>query len=167
VCNKLHTLLHCPHSSPLFHPAILSLTRSLRYDLCSWSSHTPLQQTTTKHGLTLPPPHAHNSSTHSNLTFANTNPQPLLGPYRLSPPPLPAHPLMIHSARCVKVPLTRKKCISVTYVTPVGIWTASSSRVWRARWRQGIAYLHLYTQKEMAAREIARTRARLCAQEGK
>ena len=41
-----HTLLHCPHSSPLSHPAILSLTRALRkYDLCSWSSHTPLQQT--------------------------------------------------------------------------------------------------------------------------
>jgi len=44
---------------------------------------------TTKHGLTLPPPHAHNSSTHSNLTFSNTNPQPLPGPYRPSPPHLP------------------------------------------------------------------------------
>jgi len=46
VGNEPHTLLHCPHSSPLSHPAILSLTRALRrYDLCSWSSHTPLQQT--------------------------------------------------------------------------------------------------------------------------
>jgi len=75
VRNELHTLLHCPHSSPLSNPAILSLTRALRrYDLYSWSSHTPLQQTaillgssplnsstnTTKHGLTPPPLHAHN-----------------------------------------------------------------------------------------------------------
>jgi len=81
---------------------------------------------TTKHGLTLPPLHAHNSSTQSNLTFPNTNPQPLPGPYCPSPPPLPAPPLMIHSVRCVKVPLTRKNCFSVTYVTPVGIWTDSS-----------------------------------------
>ena len=89
---------------------------------------TPLNSSanTTKHGLTLPPLHAHNSSTHSNLTFPNTNPQPLPGPYRPSSPPLPAPPLMKHSARCVKVPLTRKECFVVTYVTPVGIWTASS-----------------------------------------
>ena len=79
---------------------------------------------TTKHGLTLPPLHAHYSSTHSNLTFSNTNPQPFLGPYHPSPPPLPAPPLMIHSDRCVKAPLTRKKCFSVTHVTLVGIWTA-------------------------------------------
>jgi len=46
VGNEPHTLLHCPHSPPLSHPAIPSLTRALcRYDLCSWSSHTPLQQT--------------------------------------------------------------------------------------------------------------------------
>jgi len=46
VGNHLHTLLHCPHSSPLSHPAIPSLTRALRrYDLCSWSSHTPFHQT--------------------------------------------------------------------------------------------------------------------------
>jgi len=46
VGNELHTLLHCPHSSPLSHPAILSLTRAVRRsDLCSWSLHTPLQQT--------------------------------------------------------------------------------------------------------------------------
>jgi len=38
--------IHCPLSSPLSHPAILSLTRALRrHDLCSWSSHTPLHQT--------------------------------------------------------------------------------------------------------------------------
>jgi len=81
---------------------------------------------TTKHELTLPPLHALNSSTLSNLTFPNTNPQPLPGPYCPSPPPLPAPPLMIHSTRCVKVPLTRKECFSVTYVTPFSIWTASS-----------------------------------------
>jgi len=46
VGNEPHTLLHCPHSSPLSHPAILSLTRALRrYDVCSWSSHAPLQRT--------------------------------------------------------------------------------------------------------------------------
>ena len=46
VGNEPHTFLHCLHSSPLSHPAILSLTRALRrYDLCSWPSHTPLQQT--------------------------------------------------------------------------------------------------------------------------
>jgi len=58
-------------------------------------------------------------STHSNLTFPNTNPQPFPGQYSPSSPPLPT----IHSARCVKVPLTKKKCFSVTYVTSVGIWT--------------------------------------------
>jgi len=105
VGNELLTLLHCPHSSPLSHSTILSRTCALRrYDLCSWSLHTPLQQTaillgssplnssanTTKHGLTLPPLHAHNSSTHSNLTFTNTNPQPIPGPYR--PHLLPCQP---------------------------------------------------------------------------
>ena len=66
------------------------------------------------------------SFTHFNPTSSNTNPQPLPGPYRRSSPPLPAPPLMIHSARCVKVHLTREKCFSVPYETPVGIWTASS-----------------------------------------
>jgi len=81
---------------------------------------------TTKHGPTPPPLHAHNSSTHSNLIFSNTNPQPLPGPHTVSPPPLPVPSLMIHSVRCVTAPLTRKKCFSVTYVTPVGMWTAPS-----------------------------------------
>jgi len=124
VDNESRTLLHCPHSSPLSHPAILSLTRALRrYDLCSWSSHTPLQQTAILLGSNAPKllrkhekawTHStsttctHNLPTHSNLTFPSTNPPPLPGPYRPSSPPLPAPPLMIHSARCVKVPLTRK-----------------------------------------------------------
>ena len=43
--------------------------------------------------------------------------KPLPGPYCPSNPPLPAPPLMIRSVRCVKAPLTRKKCFSVTYVT--------------------------------------------------
>jgi len=78
---------------------------------------------TRKHGLMLPPLHIFKSSTHSNLTFPNITPPPLPGPYHPSSLPLPAPPLMIHSARChgVKVPLTSKKCFSVTYVTPVGI----------------------------------------------
>ena len=139
--NEPHTLLHCPHSSPLSHPAILSLTRALRrYDLCSWSSHTgpdsnklpfslgPVSlnssANTTKHGLTLLPLHVHNSSTHSNLTFPNTNPQPLPGPYCPSFPPLSALALMIRWARCAKVPLTRKECFSVTYVTLCDICNA-------------------------------------------
>jgi len=63
---------------------------------------------TTKHQLTLPLLCAHDSSTHFNPTFSNTNPQPLPGPYCLSPPPLPVPPPRIHSASCVKVPLTRK-----------------------------------------------------------
>ena len=34
VGNEPHTLLHCPHSSPLSHPAVHTLTRVLRrYDL--------------------------------------------------------------------------------------------------------------------------------------
>jgi len=81
---------------------------------------------TRKHGLTLPLLHAHNSSTHSDLTFSNTNPQPIPGPHRPSPASLPAPTLMIHSVRCVKAPLTRKKGFSVTYVTTVFIWTPSS-----------------------------------------
>jgi len=90
---------------------------------------------TTKHGLILPQLHAHNSSTHSNLTVSNTNPQPLPGPYRPLPPLPPllqAPPLMIHSARCVKVSVTRKNCFSLTYVTLVGTWTASSlAGIWK------------------------------------
>ena len=96
--NEPHTLLHCPHSSHLSHPAILSLTRALRrFDLCSWSSHTPLQQTAVLLGsrppkllpkLTLPPLYALNSSTHFNPTFPSTYPQALPGPYRPSFPPL-------------------------------------------------------------------------------
>jgi len=81
---------------------------------------------TTKHGLTPPPQHAHNSSTHSNLIFSNTNSQPLPGPHTLSPPPLPVPSLVIHSVRCVTAHLTRKRFFSVTFVTPVGTWTASS-----------------------------------------
>jgi len=106
---------HTPHSNKL----LFSLSHG----------PAPLNSSanTTKHGLTPPPLHAHNSSTHSNLTFSNTNPQPLQGPYRPSNPPLLATPLMIRSVRCVKVPLMRKKCFSVTYVTPVGIWTAFST----------------------------------------
>ena len=80
----------------------------------------------TKHGLTLPPLHALNSFTHFNLTFPNTYPHGLPHPYRPSFPLWPASPLMIHSARCAKVPLTRKECSSATYVTPVGTWAASS-----------------------------------------
>jgi len=123
------------------HPAILSLTRTLRrYDLCSWSSHTLLHQSAILLGPSPPkllrkhdkvwttPPalHAHNSSIHSILPFSNTNPQPLPGPYTLSPPPLPVPSLLIYSVRCITAPLTRKECFSVTYVTPVGIWPASS-----------------------------------------
>ena len=141
VGNEPHTLLHCPHSSLLSHTAIFSLTRALRgYDLCSWSStpHSNKQQfslgpaplnssaNTRNHGPTPSPLHTRNLSTHSNLTFSNTNPQSLPGPNTLSPPPLSVHSLMIHSVRCVTTPLTRKKCFSVTCVTPVGIWTASS-----------------------------------------
>jgi len=36
------------------------------------------------------------------------------------------HRNKVEESRCVKSPLTRKKCFSVTYVTLVGIWTASS-----------------------------------------
>jgi len=47
--------IHCPRSSHLSHPAILSLARALRrYYLCSWSSHTPLQQTAILLGSSLP-----------------------------------------------------------------------------------------------------------------
>ena len=83
-------------------------------------------ENTTKHRLTLQPLYALNSSTPFNLTFPNTYPQALPGPYSPSFPALSAHPLMIRCARCVKVPLTRKECFSVTYVTPVGTWPASS-----------------------------------------
>ena len=73
---------------------------------------------TTKHGLTLPSLHALNSCSHSNLTFPKSYPHGLPDPCRPSFPPLLAPPLMIRSATCVKVPLTRKECFSVTYVTP-------------------------------------------------
>jgi len=77
---------------------------------------------TTKHRLTLLALCVHNSSTHFNLIFSNTNPQSLLDLYRPSPPPLVAPPPRIHSARCDKVPLTRGKCFMFCF----GKWTASS-----------------------------------------
>ena len=79
---------HTPHSNKLLFSLGLAFPNS--------------SANTTKHGLTLPPLHAHNSSTHSNLTFSNFNPLPIPGPYHPSPPPLSAPLLMIHSARCVK-----------------------------------------------------------------
>ena len=69
VGNEPHTLLHCPHSSHLSHPAILALP-ALFVDLISVPGpHTPRSnklrfslgpgplnsfKNTTKHGLTLP-----------------------------------------------------------------------------------------------------------------
>jgi len=135
VGNELHTLLQCPRLTPLSHPAVLSLTRALRSlaDITSAlglhtphcnkplfsSAPTPLSSfaNTTKHGLTLPRLHVHKSFTHSNPIFSNTNLQPLPGPYRLPPSPLPAPPPRIPSARCVKVSLTKTKCSFVTNVT--------------------------------------------------
>ena len=68
----------------------------------------------TKHGLTLPPLSLHHLSTHFNPTFSNTSPHPLPGLYHPSPPPLTARPQRIPSARCVKVPLTKKSDICNT-----------------------------------------------------
>ena len=137
------TLSYTAPTLPLSHTLPSSALPALfAYDLCSWVSHTPLQQTaillgppplnsfanTTNHGLTLPPLYSHTSSTHFNLTFSNTNPQAPPGPYSPSSPPLLAPPLMIQSARCVKVPLTRKKCFSMKYLTPVG--PTSRTKTW-------------------------------------
>jgi len=141
VGNEPQTLLHRPHSSPLSHPAILSLTRALRrYDLCSWSSRTPLQQTAILLGFRPPKllrkhDKAWTDSTstiwtqliyslqsHFSKHLSSSSPGPV--PSLISS--LSAPPLMIRCARCVKVPLTRKECFSVTYVTPVGIWPAFS-----------------------------------------
>jgi len=103
--NELHTLLHCPHSSPLSHPAILSLTCALRRsDLCSWFLHTPLQQTAILLGSSPPKLlRKHDKAwTHSTSTtctqliyslqshFSNTNPQPLRA--RTVPHLLPCEP---------------------------------------------------------------------------
>jgi len=141
VSNEPHTLLHCPHSSPLSHPAIPSLTRALRgYDLCSWSSHTPLQQTAILLG-SRPPKllQKHDKVwTDSTSTICTQLIYSLQSQFSKhlssrSPGPVPSlisslvrPPLRIRSARCVKVPLTRIECFSVTYVTPVGTWPSSS-----------------------------------------
>ena len=86
--------------------------------------------------------YVHTPSTHFNLTFSDTNPQPLPGPYCPSLPPLPAPLLMIHSARCVKCPSARKKCFSVTYVTPVGIWTSCSPPHYLPCWDMEISLVY-------------------------
>jgi len=45
--NEAHTLLHCPHSSPLVQPAIHSLMLNLRqFDLWAWATYTDTQQVT-------------------------------------------------------------------------------------------------------------------------
>jgi len=43
--NEAHTLLHCPHSSPLAQPAIHSLMLNLRrFDLWAWATYTDTQK---------------------------------------------------------------------------------------------------------------------------
>ena len=108
--------------------------------LCSWSSHTPLQQTAILLGSSPPKLlRKHDKAwTHSTSTtctqliyslqshFFKHQPSASPGPAHSLTSSLPVPSLMIHSVRCVTAPLTRKKCFSVTYVTPAGIWTASS-----------------------------------------
>ena len=75
--------------------SINSIPRALRrYDLCSWSSHTQLQETAILLGCT---PHKLLRKHDKALTFSNTKPQPPLswdgtgpGPYHPSPTPMTA-----------------------------------------------------------------------------
>jgi len=99
VGNELHTLLHCPHSSPLSDPAILSLTRTLRgYDLSSWSSHTSHQQTAVLLGSSPPKllrkhDKAWTHSTSTTCTQLIYSLQSHFFKHQLSASPGPAHSL--------------------------------------------------------------------------
>ena len=43
--DETHTLLHCPHFSPLIQPAIHSLILNLRqFDLWAWATYTHTQK---------------------------------------------------------------------------------------------------------------------------
>ena len=45
VGDELHTIVHCPHSSPTAQPTTLELTKTLRLlDLWSWATYDPLQK---------------------------------------------------------------------------------------------------------------------------
>jgi len=159
VGNALHTRLHChtphstpaytphpltlsplfpPHSSPLSHPAILSPTRALRRkDLCSWSSHTPLQQTAMLLGSS-PPKLLCKAWTHSTSTTCTQLIYSLQSHFSkhqssASPGPVPSltsspasPPSDDTQCQVCQSPFDEEKRFSVTYVTPVGIWTASS-----------------------------------------
>ena len=76
---------HTPHSN------------KLQFSLGPGPLNSSTNTTKPEHGLSLPPLYALNSFTHFNLTFLNTYPQGLPGPYHPSFPPLSVLPLRIRS----------------------------------------------------------------------
>ena len=129
VGDPLHTLLHCPHSSPLSLPAIHSLTHALRrYDLCLWSSHTQLQQPFSSAVLPSAPSQIRQSMDPLYLAYvytiysvqphflkhqpsASLAPQPLPGPYHPSLTPIAVSFRRIPNAKYVESPSDQDKML--------------------------------------------------------
>jgi len=107
--NEAHTLLHCPHSSPLAQPAIHSLMLNLRrFDLWAWATYTDTQKVAMllesippkldrQHEkawvlLTFPTQLIYSIQSHSRLTQPPVPPSTsLLATFLSSPPPDDIH----------------------------------------------------------------------------
>jgi len=94
--NEAHTLLHCPHSSPLAQPAIHSLMLNLRrFDLGAWATYTDTQKVAMLLG-SIPPKHFETTQDEmgsSHLSHMLTT--YLLNSISLSPYPTPYPPLYL------------------------------------------------------------------------
>jgi len=121
--NEAHTLLHCPHSSPLAQPAIHIFMLNLqRFHLWARATYTDTQKVAMllrsiylelshqnlidnmrRHGFSSPFPHAHTLFTQFNLTLALPN--PLSSPLPPSPPlSCPRlHQMIVFTAKYVRV----------------------------------------------------------------
>jgi len=135
--DETHTLLHCPHSSPLTQTAIHNFILQLRqFDLWIWTTYTDTQKVSILLGdLPLQLARQHEKSwtlltfpTYTQLIYS------LQAHSRLTQPPVPPlsppSPLNLfdprlttYTVRCVRTHLTNTRYSSVTYVTHDDIWT--------------------------------------------
>jgi len=138
--NEAHTLLHCPHSSPLAQPAIHSLMLNLRrFDLWAWATYTDTPKVAMLLRSIPPKLDRQHEMVWVLITFPTCTqliysfnlslvlPNPLSSSLPPSPPlSCPRLHHMIFTAKYVRVRLTNIKCFFLTFVTQDGLYTAFS-----------------------------------------